>query len=73
MARKTGIKPARRFNRRAATPYILLAPILIYVALLMIWPMINVYVMSLQNYQLLKPKERALYRLYKLHQHLYKR
>lgn len=50
---------ARRFNRRAATPYILLAPILIYVALLMIWPMINVYVMSLQNYQLLKPKERA--------------
>ena len=59
MARKTGIKPARRFNRRAATPYILLAPILIYVALLMIWPMINVYVMSLQNYQLLKPKERA--------------
>lgn len=59
MARKTGIKPARRFNRRAATPYILLAPILICVALLMIWPMINVYVMSLQNYQLLKPKERA--------------
>lgn len=49
----------RRFNRRAATPYILLAPILIYVALLMIWPMINVYVMSMQNYQLLKPKERA--------------
>lgn len=59
MTSRTEIPRARRFSRRQATPYILLAPILIFVALLMIWPMINVYVMSMQNYQLLKPKERA--------------
>ena len=46
-------------NRRAAVPYILLAPILLFVLLLLIWPMLNVFVMSTENYQLLKPKERA--------------
>ena len=59
MTDKKPIRSRRWLNYRHATPYILLAPILIYVMLLMIWPMINVYVMSLQNYQLLKPKERA--------------
>ena len=46
-------------NRRTAVPYILLAPIVLFVLLLMVWPMLNVFAMSVQNYQLLKPNERA--------------
>lgn len=47
------------YYKRQATPYILLAPILLFVSLFLLWPMVNVFVMSLQNYQLLKPKQRA--------------
>ena len=46
------------YYKRLATPYILLAPILLFVSLFLLWPMVNVFVMSLQNYQLLKPNER---------------
>ena len=54
------LSPQRHFfSRRKALPYLLLAPIIIFVALLMLYPMVNVYVMSLQNYKILKPKERA--------------
>ncbi|MBQ9263620.1 MAG: sugar ABC transporter permease [Clostridia bacterium] len=52
-------KRGKHFNRQKATPYLLLAPILIFVALLMLYPMINVFTMSVQNYKILKPKERA--------------
>lgn len=47
------------YYKRRATPYILLAPILIFVSMFLLWPMINVFVMSMQNYQLLKPQDRA--------------
>ena len=54
-----GMRKGARINRRTAVPYILLAPIVLFVLLLMIWPMLNVFAMSVQNYQLLKPNERA--------------
>ena len=54
-----GMRKGARINRRTAVPYILLAPIVLFVLLLMIWPMLNVFAMSAQNYQLLKPNERA--------------
>ena len=47
------------YYKRLATPYILLAPILLFVSCFLLWPMINVFIMSVQNYQLLKPQERA--------------
>lgn len=53
------MRKGARINRRTAVPYILLAPIVLFVLLLMIWPMLNVFAMSVQNYQLLKPNERA--------------
>ena len=40
-------------------PYILLTPILIFVAYFMLWPMLNVLIMSLQNYQLIRPHDRG--------------
>lgn len=46
------------YYKRQATPYILLAPILLFVSLFLLWPMVNVFIMSLQDYQLLKPKDR---------------
>ena len=54
-----GMRKGARINRRTAVPYILLAPIVLFVLLLMVWPMLNVFAMSVQNYQLLKPNERA--------------
>lgn len=53
------MRKGARINRRTAVPYILLAPIVLFVLLLMVWPMLNVFAMSVQNYQLLKPNERA--------------
>lgn len=47
------------YYKRAAIPYLLLAPVLLFVAGFMLWPMVNVFIMSIQNYQLLKPNERA--------------
>lgn len=44
--------------KRQAVPYLLLAPIVLFVALFLLWPMIHVFIMSLQDYQLLKPNER---------------
>lgn len=50
---------SRLYYRRAAVPYLLLLPVVLFVACFMLWPMVNVFIMSVQNYQLLKPKERA--------------
>lgn len=50
----------KRFSyyKKKATPYILLAPILLFVGYFMLWPMINVFVMSVQEYELLKADNR---------------
>ncbi|MCI8661893.1 MAG: sugar ABC transporter permease [Hungatella sp.] len=46
------------YYKRQATPYILLAPILLFVSIFLLWPMVNVFLMSIQEYQLLKPDAR---------------
>ena len=56
--KSTGRREKYLYYKRQATPYILLAPILLFVSLFLLWPMINVFVMSVQEYRLLKPDER---------------
>ncbi|WP_367941439.1 carbohydrate ABC transporter permease [Enterocloster citroniae] len=56
--KRTGRREKYFYYKRQATPYILLAPILLFVSLFLLWPMINVFVMSVQEYRLLKPDER---------------
>ena len=56
--KRTGRREKYLYYKRQATPYILLAPILLFVSLFLLWPMINVFVMSVQEYRLLKPGER---------------
>ena len=56
--KRTGRREKYLYYKRQATPYILLAPILLFVSLFLLWPMINVFVMSFQEYRLLKPDER---------------
>lgn len=46
------------YYKRQATPYLLLAPILIFVSLFLLWPMVNVFIMSVQDYKLLSAGER---------------
>ena len=53
--KRTGRREKYLYYKRQATPYILLAPILLFVSLFLLWPMINVFVMSVQEYRLLKP------------------
>lgn len=56
--KRIGRREKYLYYKRQATPYILLAPILLFVSLFLLWPMINVFVMSVQEYRLLKPDER---------------
>ena len=56
--KRTGRREKYLYYKRQATPYILLAPILLFVSLFLLWPMINVFVMSVQEYRLLKLDER---------------
>ena len=44
--------------RRLATPYLLLAPMLAFVMCFMIWPIINVFMMSTESYKVTKPNDR---------------
>jgi len=44
--------------RRLATPYLLLAPMLAFVVCFMIWPIINVFKMSLESYKVTKASAR---------------
>lgn len=44
--------------RRLATPYLLLAPMLAFVVCFMIWPIINVFMMSTESYKVTKPNDR---------------
>ncbi len=52
-------KKSRLYYKRAAVPYLMLAPVVLFVALFMLWPMMNVFIMSLQEYVVLRPKDRA--------------
>jgi len=56
--KKIGKQEKYLYYKRQATPYLLLAPILLFVSLFLLWPMINVFIMSVQDYRLLKPDER---------------
>lgn len=56
---KSGQTRSRLYYKRAAIPYLLLLPVVLFVLLFMLWPMVNVFVMSVQNYQLLRPDKRA--------------
>lgn len=57
MREKNGLK-SRLYYKRAAIPYVLLTPVLLFVILFMLWPMVNVFVMSIQNYKILEPGNR---------------
>lgn len=50
---------SKLYYKRAAVPYILLLPVVLFVGFFMIWPMLNVFIMSVQNYIVIKPKDRA--------------
>lgn len=53
------MKKSRLYYKRAAVPYLMLAPVVLFVALFMLWPMLNVFLMSFQNYVVIRPKDRA--------------
>ena len=44
--------------RRLSTPYLLLAPMLAFIVCFMIWPIINVFMMSTESYKVTKPNDR---------------
>lgn len=44
--------------RRNATPYLLLLPVILFVSAFMLWPMLNVFLMSLQEYKVTQAKNR---------------
>ena len=51
-------KGSKMHYRRLATPYLLLAPMLAFVMCFMIWPIINVFMMSTESYKVTKPNDR---------------
>lgn len=53
------MKKSRLYYKRTAVPYLMLAPVVLFVALFMLWPMLNVFIMSFQNYVVIRPKDRA--------------
>lgn len=57
MFKTTGMK-SKLYYKRAAIPYLLLTPILLFVIFFMLWPMVNVFLMSIQNYKILDPGNR---------------
>ena len=57
MFKTTGMK-SKLYYKRAAIPYLLLTPVLLFVIFFMLWPMVNVFLMSIQNYKILDPGNR---------------
>lgn len=52
-------KEKRRMEmRKKATPYLLLAPVFIFVCCFMLWPILNVFKMSLEEYIVTRPRNR---------------
>ncbi|MGG1555147.1 carbohydrate ABC transporter permease [Paenibacillus ferrarius] len=47
----------RRFNSDRTLPYILIAPTLILIAVIMFYPILRVFELSVQNYDLTRPQE----------------
>lgn len=56
--RQLSKKGSMMHYRRLATPYLLLAPMLAFVVCFMIWPIINVFMMSVESYKVTKPNDR---------------
>lgn len=52
-------KRSRLYYKRAVTPYLLLLPVLVFVIFFMLRPMVNVFIMSLQNYKVLEPGNKS--------------
>ncbi len=48
-----------RYYKKMAIPYILLFPVVGFVMVFMFWPIVNVFILSLQNYEVMKPAERG--------------
>ena len=46
----------KRAMRKTLTPYLLLAPVIIFICCFMFWPIINVFILSMQNHVVTKPK-----------------
>lgn len=49
----------KRAMRKALTPYLLLAPVLLFIICFMFWPIMNVFSMSFENYKATRPNARA--------------
>ena len=53
-------KPSgKRALRKTITPYLLLAPVLLFIICFMFWPIMNVFSMSFENYKATRPNARA--------------
>ena len=48
----------RMAMRKKAVPYLLLAPVFIFVCLFMLWPILNVFKMALEEYVVTRPRNR---------------
>lgn len=54
------VKPhGKRALRKTITPYLLLAPVLLFIICFMFWPIMNVFSMSFENYKATRPNSRA--------------
>ena len=45
--------------RRRAVPYLLLAPVILFIVLFMLWPMVSVFLMGFQSYKASRPDARG--------------
>lgn len=53
-------RPLKRgIKQKDLVPYYLLAPVILFIAFFMIWPIINVFMMSFETYKATKPNARA--------------
>ena len=48
-----------RALRKTLTPYMLLAPVLLFIFCFLLWPIVNVFLMSLESYKATRPNARA--------------
>lgn len=57
----SSLRPHRngRATLKKLTPYLLLAPVLLFIFYFLLWPIVNVFGMSLENYKATRPNARA--------------
>ena len=48
----------RMYRRRQAVPYLMLSPVLLFIVVFMLWPIVNVFIMSFQEYKVTRAKDR---------------